>query len=159
MRATDGAGAPIWRRRWPEGPELPGKFGFALDCGAAPVLRDTSADIRLERAGDGRLILRADGMPVGAPVSEPSGARAALALARWFVAAGGVTAGRGRMAALICARGSACRRSFALRSGPCTRPWPPGPGPGGARRAGGAEFRPDAGGNLLAALAGHGCCA
>jgi precorrin-3B synthase len=50
-------------------PDLPGKFGFAIDAGAAPVLRDDPADIRVERSADG-------------------------ALAEWFVASGGVTAGR-----------------------------------------------------------------
>ena len=83
-------------------PRLPGKFGFALDTGPRPVLTGASADIRVERAADGRLILRPDGHPFGKPVADL--ARDALALAEWFVASGGVTDGRGRMAALL-ARG------------------------------------------------------
>ncbi|TAG28262.1 MAG: precorrin-3B synthase, partial [Rhodobacterales bacterium] len=83
-------------------PRLPGKFGFALDSGPRPVLTQASADIRVERSADGRLILRPDGHPLGKPVTDLS--QDALALAQWFVASGGITNGRGRMAALI-ARG------------------------------------------------------
>jgi len=83
---------------------LPGKFGFAVDCGPAPVLVAASADIRLERAGQG-LLLRADGMAAGKPVAEAAAVPEALALARWFHASGGAVGGRGRMAALI-ARGA-----------------------------------------------------
>jgi precorrin-3B synthase len=83
-------------------PPLPGKFGFALDTGPRPVLTAASADIRVERAADGRLILRPDGLPLGKPVTDL--AADTLALADWFLASGGVTDGRGRMAALI-ARG------------------------------------------------------
>ena len=106
------------------GPVLPGKFGFAVDTGTAPVLQGVSADIRLERCAAGGLILRCDGVPLGKPVMLQDAARAAVDLAHWFVAAGGVTAGgvtaggvtaggmtaggvaagRGRMAGLI-ARG------------------------------------------------------
>lgn len=80
-------------------PALPAKFGFAVDTGPAPVLAGVAADIRLERAADGRLLLRCDGAALGAPVADA--AAAVLALSQWFVAAGGVTDGRGRMAALI----------------------------------------------------------
>ena len=83
---------------------LPGKFGFAIDTGPAPVLSATAADIRLER-GQGGLILRAEGCAEGRPVTEAEAPGAALDLARWFLAEGGVTDGRGRMAALI-ARGA-----------------------------------------------------
>lgn len=79
-------------------PRLPGKFGFALDSGRRPVLSGASADIRVERAADGRLILRPDGHPLGKPVTDL--AQDALAMANWFIAHGGVTNGRGRMAAL-----------------------------------------------------------
>lgn len=83
-------------------PKLPGKFGFALDTGPRPVLNGASADIRIERAADGNLILRPDGHPLGQPVSDlgPD----AIAMAHWFVENGGIINGRGRMAALI-ARG------------------------------------------------------
>lgn len=83
-------------------PRLPGKFGFALDTGPRPVLTTASADIRVERAADGRLVLRPEGHPLGLPVSDL--ATEAIAMADWFIANGGVTNGRGRMAALV-ARG------------------------------------------------------
>ncbi|OOY28217.1 precorrin-3B synthase [Thioclava sp. L04-15] len=83
------------------GPELPGKFGFLLDCGSAPVMADTQADIRFERAPDGQLLLRCAGCDLGAPVTEGRAAEAALDLAEWFVRAGGVVDGRGRMSRLI----------------------------------------------------------
>ncbi|MDP3261959.1 MAG: precorrin-3B synthase [Tabrizicola sp.] len=84
-------------------PRLPGKFGFALDTGPRPVLTGASADIRVERCVNGQLILRPDGHPTGQRVTD-LGANA-IALAEWFVANGGITDGRGRMAALI-AKGS-----------------------------------------------------
>ncbi|MBL9073570.1 precorrin-3B synthase [Tabrizicola sp.] len=84
-------------------PRLPGKFGFALDTGPRPVLTAASVDIRVERAADGSLILRPEGHPLGQPVADL--ARDAIAMAGWFVAHGGISDGRGRMAALI-ARGS-----------------------------------------------------
>ena len=83
-------------------PRLPAKFGFALDTGPRPVLTGASADIRVERSGEGGLILRPEGHPLGQPVTDL--ATDAIAMAEWFVANGGVTNGRGRMAALI-ARG------------------------------------------------------
>lgn len=84
-----------------DAPNLPGKFGFAVDSGPAPVMQDIAADITLERAVDGGLILRCDGADLGARVSEAGAPAQAVALAHWFVDAGGVTDGRGRMAALI----------------------------------------------------------
>lgn len=83
-------------------PRLPGKFGFALDTGPRPVLTQASGDIRVERDRDGHLILRPDGHPLGQPVRDL--AADAIAMAEWFVDHGGITNGRGRMAALI-ARG------------------------------------------------------
>jgi precorrin-3B synthase len=84
-------------------PKLPSKFGFALDTGRRPVLTEASADIRVERGADGRLILRPDGYPLGQPVSDLG--LDTITMAQWFVTNGGVTDGRGRMAALI-ARGT-----------------------------------------------------
>jgi precorrin-3B synthase len=81
---------------------LPGKFGFALDSGATPVLGAAAADIRIERAGDGLwlrpdgLWLRPDGGVLGLPVAARDAADAALALARWFLASGGAAQGRMR---------------------------------------------------------------
>lgn len=83
-------------------PRLPGKFGFALDTGPRPVLTGASVDIRVERAEDGALILRPAGHAFGKRVGDL--AEDAIAMAEWFIAQGGVTDGRGRMAALI-ARG------------------------------------------------------
>jgi len=108
-------------------PVLPGKFGFAVDIGAAPVLQDTPADIRLERAVDGGLILRAEGLAAGAAVTAAGAPAAAIALARWFVAAGGVTGGRGRMAALT-ARGARPEGALAPRQAPAPACAQPGPG-------------------------------
>ena len=83
-------------------PKLPGKFGFALDTGPRPLLTQASADIRVERSTDGHLILRPDGHPLGQPITDLG--QDALAMAHWFVANGGITNSRGRMAAVI-ARG------------------------------------------------------
>ena len=80
-------------------PKLPGKFGFALDTGPRPVLTHASADIRVERSAEGTLILRPDGHLLGQPVTDL--ATEAVAMVNWFVANGGITNGRGRMAALI----------------------------------------------------------
>ena len=105
-------------------PALPGKFGFAIDTGSAPILTATPADIRLERTATGTLVLRADGHPLGRPVTEATAAREALILARWFLAQGGAPDGRGRMASLI-ARGmipDGCTDASALSLAP------PGPG-------------------------------
>ena len=79
-------------------PDLPSKFGFAIDTGKAPVLPEVSADIRLERTACGQLIVRADGAPLGSFVARSEAPEAALALASWFAESGGVQEGRGRMA-------------------------------------------------------------
>ncbi len=82
-------------------PAFPGKFGFALDTGPHPVLTDTPADIRVERDATGGLILRPDGHPFGQPVTINSAPKAALTLLNWFLETGGMTDGRGRMAAHV----------------------------------------------------------
>jgi precorrin-3B synthase len=79
-------------------PNLPGKFGFAIDIGPHPVLQDTPADIRLERDATGTLILRPDGFAFGQRVTPDMAAKAALTLAKWFLSTGGAPQGRGRMA-------------------------------------------------------------
>ncbi|MBB95186.1 MAG: cobalamin biosynthesis protein CobG [Rhodobacteraceae bacterium] len=66
-------------------PDMPAKVGFAIDTGPAPLLQDAPADFRLERAEDG-LILRADGVPLGRPVTEASAMGALHEMAAWFVA-------------------------------------------------------------------------
>lgn len=82
-------------------PDLPAKFGFAIDAGPSPVLAGASADIRLEHGRTGRLIVRADGAAAGQPVTPDTALDALLALAAWFGAAGGAEAGR--MARLLAA--------------------------------------------------------
>ena len=82
---------------------LPVKFGFAVDCGAARVLADTSADIRIERDTTGGLIVRADGAAHACPVAQSDAVKLALEIADWFIASGGATNGRGRMAAHLAA--------------------------------------------------------
>lgn len=108
-----------------DAPALPGKFGFAVDCGAMPVLQGTAADIRIERH-DGGLVLRPDGATHGKAVTEATAAAEALALAGWFVASGGVSGGRGRMAAhlgRVALPGGfdleVPDHAFAARPGPC----------------------------------------
>lgn len=83
-----------------DAPALPGKFGFVIDTAAVPVLRDVSADIWLETGPDGLLLAAAD-QPLAKPVTAVTVISEAIALARWFVAEGGVTEGRGRMSALL----------------------------------------------------------
>jgi len=61
------------------------KFGFAVDTGRAPVLQTASADIRLERDGDGGLLLVADGADLGKPIAPDCAAREAMNLAQWFL--------------------------------------------------------------------------
>ncbi|MBR0695063.1 precorrin-3B synthase [Bradyrhizobium lablabi] len=84
-------------------PDLPAKFGFAIDDGKERALAAASADIRIERDRAGELIVRADGAKLGRSVRRGETERAVLALAEWFVASGGAKGGRGRMAAHIAA--------------------------------------------------------
>lgn len=108
-------------------PQTPGKFGYAVDCGPQPVLRDVSADIRIERGAAGGLIVRASGAARGAPVDAEAAASAALRLARWFLESGGAPGGRGRMAAHL-ARGAALPEEFTLAD--AQRATLPAPAPG-----------------------------
>jgi precorrin-3B synthase len=64
-------------------PPLPAKFGFAIDADGPPQLGNAPADIRIESAPCG-LILRADGSPLGQPVTKATAIDAVLTLARWF---------------------------------------------------------------------------
>ncbi|UEM16090.1 precorrin-3B synthase [Bradyrhizobium barranii subsp. barranii] len=83
--------------------ELPTKFGFAIDDGKSRVLAGDSADVRIERDRDGRLLVRADGARLGRSVARGEAVSTALALANWFISSGGAKGGRGRMAAHIAA--------------------------------------------------------
>ncbi|AXI44808.1 precorrin-3B synthase [Sulfitobacter sp. SK012] len=67
-----------------DAPELPGKFGFAIDTGRLPVLQGGSADIRLECDAAGGFILVADGAKTGKSVTVATAVPEALALAKWF---------------------------------------------------------------------------
>lgn len=73
---------------------LPGKTGFVIDAGAAPLLQDQPGDFRIERSDAGDLMLRADGRSTGCAVTPGGEADALIALAHWFVASGGAAAGR-----------------------------------------------------------------
>ncbi|MDE1905603.1 MAG: precorrin-3B synthase [Rhodospirillales bacterium] len=72
----------------PEFPRLPGKFGFAIDTGAEPVLTGVSADIRLERGAYG-LSVRADGAQTGEDVTQETAIPRMKEMAEWFLAQGG----------------------------------------------------------------------
>jgi precorrin-3B synthase len=80
---------------------LPEKLGFAVDCGETRLLARASADIRIERSADGGLMVRADGAEHGRVVTGANAIDLALSLTRWFLASGGASGGRGRMAAHI----------------------------------------------------------
>jgi precorrin-3B synthase len=80
---------------------VPTKFGFAVDCGRERVLAGASADVRIERAATGHLIVRADGAELGHQVTRTEAVKIALALTEWFVTSGGAKGSRGRMAARI----------------------------------------------------------
>jgi precorrin-3B synthase len=80
---------------------LPGKFGFAIDCGRERVLDQVPSDIRIERGAGECLIVRPDGATCGLAVKAVEAPATALALAKWFVESGGISDGRGRMAAHI----------------------------------------------------------
>ncbi len=67
-----------------DAPNLPVKFGFAVDTGPQPVLQTASADIRFERGSSGELLLRADGASAGKPVTEATMVSEAIKLAEWF---------------------------------------------------------------------------
>jgi len=106
---------------------LPVKFGFAVDCGAACSLADTSADIRIERDRVGALIVRADGAQNGRAVARSAVVPVALDLAQWFIASGGASGGRGRMAAHLAA-GAKLPEALAGAARPARSMSPPRPG-------------------------------
>lgn len=80
-----------------EAPDLPSKFGFAID-GNPSVLRDASVDIWLEQTPETLLLATVKGAK---PVSRANAIAETMALIRWFLARGGVQEGRGRMAQLL----------------------------------------------------------
>ncbi|MBJ2149755.1 hypothetical protein [Paracoccus sp. IB05] len=73
-----------------DAPVLPAKFGFAVDTGAAAILGGASADLRIERAAQG-LILRAEGMDRGEPVTQDTAIPRLIEVLHWFLAQGAAT--------------------------------------------------------------------
>ena len=106
---------------------LPVKFGFAVDCGPLRALAGASADIRIERDTTGELIVRADGAAHGCAVARSDAVSSALEMADWFIASGGPTDGRGRMAAHLAA-GSQIPDNLAGSAIPGPMMPPPRPG-------------------------------
>lgn len=78
----------------PELPDLPAKFGYAIDTGRALWLGGAPADIRIERDASGGLILVADGASTGGSVTRATAGAAIAEMTRWFVETGGREAGR-----------------------------------------------------------------
>jgi precorrin-3B synthase len=70
-----------------DAPDLPAKFGFALDCGDTAVLRATPATVRIERDEQG-LLVRADGQALLARATVHDAVATAMELARWLVRSG-----------------------------------------------------------------------
>ena len=75
-------------------PDLPDKMGFALDTGPTALLREVSADVRIEGDGAGGLTLIADGAEAGWDVTERSIIDQVRTLLDWFVDTGGRETGR-----------------------------------------------------------------
>ena len=71
--------------RLSEFPDLPGKFGFALDTGDKPVLSGDPADIRIEYNAVGILQVRADGASEGTETDEDTMVDTTLDLVHWFM--------------------------------------------------------------------------
>jgi precorrin-3B synthase len=69
--------------RLDELPDLPAKFGFAIDADGPPQLSAAPADIRIETGPSG-LIVRADGSPIGQSVTPDTAVDALITIARWF---------------------------------------------------------------------------
>ncbi|MCP1756773.1 precorrin-3B synthase [Bradyrhizobium elkanii] len=113
--------------------DLPTKFGFAIDDGNARMLAGASADIRIERDRSGGLLVRADGAQRGLSVRRSEVVQAALALAEWFVASGGVRGEKRRMAAHL-AGGASVPETLCGDAEPLVRSADPAPGlyPAGA---------------------------
>lgn len=80
--------------RLSELPELPAKFGFAVDTGAARLVASSPADIRIERSASGGLIVRADGVERGVTVSVADAVDHVIDMARWFAETGGISSKR-----------------------------------------------------------------
>lgn len=79
----------------PELPEMPAKFGYAIDTAhAAAWLPHAPADIRFERDAGGALLLVADGARAGRVITEATARVALQEMVDWFVRTDGPAAGR-----------------------------------------------------------------
>lgn len=65
-------------------PSLPDKFCIAVDLGESPVLSELSADIRLEHAKNGQMIIRADGSPLGKKITSEDLVENTILLSEYF---------------------------------------------------------------------------
>ncbi|MEM1064557.1 MAG: precorrin-3B synthase [Pseudomonadota bacterium] len=112
----------------PDFAALPSKFGFSVETGPRRRLAHVSSDIRIE-AGEGGLIVRAEGCSLGRAVVRVGSAVAlAQEMARWFIASGGIGAdGRGRMARHLAA-GAEIPDTLAGDCEPLPAAPPPDPG-------------------------------
>ena len=126
-------------------PDLPAKFGFAVDCGAAQMLDDAPADVRVERAASG-FSVRADGLPTGRAASPHGAPLMALALARLFAR----LRGSHRRMRDLAAMGGLPVGHEGTAPLPAAAPLAPGPNPEGA--VVGAPFGAVRAETLLAAL-------
>ena len=70
-------------------PELPAKFGFAIDVSGPGCLAAASADVRLERSAEGALLVRRDGAEFGERTTREEAVDRMIELCDWFVATGG----------------------------------------------------------------------
>lgn len=78
----------------PNLPDLPAKFGYAIDTGPTAWLTDAPADARFELDAEDELILVADGAITGRPITLATAMEALSELTKWFVKTGGREAGR-----------------------------------------------------------------
>ena len=101
-----------------DAPDVSAKFGYAIDAVEHPVLQSAPADIRLERAHDGTLILCAADHPFGKPVTLTSAIPQMLILARW-------TLGKNTRMARVLTDGTALPKGFTTPRHPA----PPTPTP------------------------------
>lgn len=132
--ATDALAAEL-HDRLGELPDLPAKFGFAIDAGTAPCFARDPADIRIERARGAALIVRLDGIATGRRVTPSTAIDTLIAAAHWFAETR--REGERRMAALV-----ARVTPPAIWTGsPPARPAPPAcPGPMAAGFLAGLPF-------------------
>lgn len=75
--------------RLAELPDLPAKFGFAMDAGERPMLSTASADVRVERGRAGDLIVRLDGREAGERTSLREAVGRIIDVCHWFIATSG----------------------------------------------------------------------